>query len=109
MSKKQNKEEQKAPVITSERLTGYTPEVKFGVSIPKTRRARGSKILALLEKLPVTPQDGSGDGAHYEVPRSQIGYYRLIAKREGIKVTTRSKMHVTGLDSDQSISLIWRH
>ncbi len=109
MSKTKKAKQAQQPVQKTERLTGYVPVVKYGVAIPAAKRGRSSRVLALLNQLPVTP-DGAPpeEAASYEVPASQVTYWRTVAKRNGIKTTVRNKKHITGIDSDKEISLIWK-
>ena len=66
-------------------------------------------MLELLNKLPFTPEGASAEeAAAYEIPTSQITYWRSVAKRNGINTTARNKKQITGIDSDAEIALIWK-
>lgn len=110
MSKKKKASEQKSEQKPTERMIGYTPEVKYGIQVPHGRCTRGSRIVDLLHKLPVTPEDAKPEeAAYYEVPATQVPYWRTVAKREGFTTTARRKERITGNASDSGMVLIWRH
>lgn len=109
MSKTKKAKQPQEPIQKTERLTGYVPTVKYGVAIPLAKRGSHSRVLELLNKLPVTPDGATAEAAAcYEVPVSQVTYWRTVAKRNGIKTTVRNKKHITGVDSDSEIALIWK-
>lgn len=109
MSKSKKAKSAQEPEQKTERLTGYVPVVKYGIAIPAAKRGRSSRVLELLNKLPFTPEGASAaEAACYEVPVSQVTYWRTVAKRNGINTTTRNKKQITGVDSDAKIALIWK-